>query len=336
MKKTVVALGVISASVAVWWGLSYSSSDYRTVPSHTVFSNVTIATPDVRRLADFYKATFDAREVDEPSWSPAGASANSVVLRTPGYGGRGPTLTLIPAAQQANPPPRASDNGYAHLCFESDDMRAVVSRLVAAGGSLSSVFDANDRAPVLYAKDPDGNAVEVHIPLPSPITPRTIYRTLEALVYTRLEWGGPAEEHLRFLHANHNSLDWEQVVAFYRKVFGVDAIGAERDYDGAFIAELTGIRGVAVRGRHIEMPGYSAGGPTVEAFTYNLPSGRRALTFSDAGVVAIGFVTDDLDAMLARVSSAGGKLVFRDGGDAVTQDLYGNLIQFRKAAQGER
>ncbi len=336
MKKTVFALVALVAGLAMWWGLSYSSSNYQAVRSQAAFRNVTIATPDVKRLADFYKATFNAEELNEHSWVPAEVSSGAVVLRTPGYRGDGPTLTLIPAAGPASPKPQASDNGYSHLCFESEDMRGLVVRLMAAGGSISSVFEANDRAPVLYAKDPDGNSVEVHVPLPSPVTPRTIYRTLDSVVRTKLGWAAPDEENLRFLHVNHNSQDWAHVAGFYHKVLGADSIGAKRDYDGAFIAELTGISGVAVHGRHIEMPGYSAGGPTIEAFTYNRPTGRGALRLSDAGVVAIGFVTDDLGGMLSRVEAAGGAVTFRDGSGAVAQDLYGNLIQFRQSAQGDR
>lgn|GEM_PF-6613986 len=153
------------------------------------------------------------------------ASGKAVVLRTPGYSGEGPTLTLIPSRQPATPAPQASDNGYAHLCFETEDMRGVAARIVASGGSISSTFASNDRAPVLYTQDPDGNAVEIHIPLPAPLTPRTIYRTLDSLVRTKLGLDTPANDRLRFLHANHNSQDWVRVVAFYRVVFGSETVG---------------------------------------------------------------------------------------------------------------
>lgn len=336
MKKAVFAAGALVMGLAAWWGLSYSSSNYHAVRSQASFRNVTIATPDVKRLADFYKATFEAEEINEPSWVPAGVSSGAVVLRTPGYRSAGPTLTLIPAAGPARPAPQASDYGYAHLCFESEDIRGVIARLMVAGGSVSSVFEANDRVPVLYAKDPDGNAVEIHIPLPDPLTPRTMYRTLTSLVRTKLGLTPPASDELRFLHANHNSQDWTRVAKFYRVLLGSETIGAERNYEGDFISELTGIRGVAVRGRHIEMPGYSTGGPTLEVFTYNRPTGRGALSFSDAGVVAIGFVTDDLGAMLSRASAAGGSIISSDSSSAVVRDIYENLIQFRQSAQEEQ
>ncbi|MDG9926989.1 MULTISPECIES: VOC family protein [unclassified Pseudomonas] len=330
MKKTAIALVVLAVALAIWWALSFSASDYRLQPAQATFRNVTIATPDVRRLADFYQATFDAQEVARQDWVPAQVSGEAVVLRTPGYGGDGPTLTLIPARRAADPAPQASDDGYAHLCFETTDMRGVVGRLVAAGGAVSSVFEANERVPVLYARDPDGNAVEVHIPLPAPFTPRTVYRTLDSLVRTWLGSSAPAEEGVRFLHANHNSPDWTRVVGFYRAVFAAGTVGAERDYDGDFIAELTGIPDVAVRGRHIEMPGYSPGGPTLEAFTYDRATGRGPLGFGDAGVVAIGFEVHDIAATVALATEAGGGEVERSDRAAIVRDPYGHLIQLRQ------
>ncbi|WP_220813274.1 VOC family protein [Pseudomonas paralcaligenes] len=330
MKKTAIALVVLAAAVAIWWALSFSASDYRLQPAQATFRNVTIATPDVRRLADFYQATFDAQEVARQDWVPAQVSGEAVVLRTPGYGGNGPTLTLIPARRAADPAPQASDDGYSHLCFETTDMRGVVGRLLAAGGTVSSVFEANERAPVLYARDPDGNAVEVHIPLPAPFTPRTVYRTLDSLVRTWLGAGAPADDGVRFLHANHNSPDWTRVAGFYRAVFAAETVGAERDYDGDFIAELTGIPDVAVRGRHIEMPGYSPGGPTLEAFTYDRATGRGPLAFGDAGVVAIGFEVHDIAATVALTKEAGGGEVERSDRTATVRDPYGHLIQLRQ------
>ncbi|MDH0894103.1 MULTISPECIES: VOC family protein [unclassified Pseudomonas] len=330
MKKTAIALVVLVAAVAIWWALSFSASDYRLQPAQATFRNVTIATPDVRRLADFYQATFDAQEVARQDWVPAQVSGEAVVLRTPGYGGDGPTLTLIPARRAADPAPQASDDGYAHLCFETTDMRGVVGRLLAAGGTVSSVFEASERAPVLYARDPDGNAVEMHIPLPAPFTPRTVYRTLDSLVRTWLGSSAPADDGVRFLHANHNSPDWTRVAGFYRAVFAAGTVGAERDYDGDFIAELTGIPDVVVRGRHIEMPGYSPGGPTLEAFTYDRATGRGPLAFGDAGVVAIGFEVHDIAATVALMKEAGGGEVERSDRAAIVRDPYGHLIQLRQ------
>lgn len=330
MKRVVSILAVPAGALALWWALSYSASDYRVVPSSATFRNVTIATPDVRRLANFYKTTFHAVEIDQSAWVPEEASGEAVVLRTPGYGGEGPTLTLITSQRPATPVPQASDYGYAHLCFETEDMRGVADRLVASGGSITSLFHSNDRAPVLYAQDPDGNAVEIHIPLPAPLTPRTIYRTLGSLIRVKFGLDAAADDRLRFLHANHNSQDWARVAAFYRVVFGSETVGSERNYEGDFISELTGIRGVEVRGRHIEMPGYSPGGPTLEAFTYNPATWRAPLSFSDTGVVAIGFDTRNIDETVSRMATAGGAQVSRVGQTAIAQDLDGNLIQLRQ------
>lgn len=333
MKKTWLVLALTTGTLVAWWGVTYSSSEYRlSEHSAATFRNVTIATTDVRRLASFYTQVF-ATQATTVEWAPAADATESVSLRTPGYAGHGPTLTLISVQQPANPLPSASDHGYAHLCFETADMRGVTARLLAAGGSVSSLFAENDKVPVLYARDPDGNAIEIHIPLPDPLTPRTIYRSLDSLVRTVLGLGALEKDQLRFLHTNHNSDDWAQVATFYREVFNAQTTGAQRDYEGDFIGKLTGIKDAAVQGRHIQLPGYSAGGPTLEAFTYNQKPGRGPLAFSDAGVVAIGFDLTELDATLERVIAAGGQIVTRDNHRALVKDPYGNLIQFRNTVE---
>lgn len=331
MKKSVVIPGVLLGGVFAWWGLSYSASNYqRDTTALVAFRNVTIASSDAPRLANFYQVVFQSEPVSS-DWSVGASPKSGTALRTPGYGGAGPTLTFIASSGPATVTPSASDHGYAHLCFESEDVRGVIARLVAAGGTVSSVFEDNQKAPVLYAKDPDGNALEVHIPLPDPLTPRTVYRSVESLVRTLLKLSPPQEDHLRFLHANHNSSDWSKVADFYRSVFALRTVGARRDYEGKFIGELTGIQGAQVHGRHIQMPGYSAGGPTLEAFTYNQTPGRGPLSFSDAGVVAIGFDVQDLSNVLRQVVSAGGDVVGADSRGALVRDPFGNFIQLHKS-----
>ncbi|NWE77817.1 VOC family protein [Pseudomonas yamanorum] len=329
MKKVATVLSVLLSALFVWWVLSFSASNYvRDTMAPTAFRNVTIASTDVHRLASFYQVVFNGEPVPV-SWESDSSTDEGIALRTPGYGGAGPTLTFIKASGVAAELPRASDLGYAHLCFESEDVRGVISRLVSAGGKVTSIFEDNQKSPVLYAKDPDGNTLEVHIPLPDPLTPRTIYRSVDSLIRTLLKLS-PSQEDLRFLHVNQNSSDWSKVADFYRTVFDLQTVGPQRNYEGKFITELTGIQGVKIHGRHIQMPGYSAGGPTLEAFTYNQAPRRGALNFLDAGVVAIGFDTKDLNAVLHSITIAGGIVVNSDSHSAVVRDPFGNLIQFHK------
>jgi catechol 2,3-dioxygenase-like lactoylglutathione lyase family enzyme len=62
---------------------------------------------------------------------------------------------------------RFNDAGSAHLCFVTDDMDAEVERLVANGAerinpAQTVVGGPNEGGRVVYLKDPDGNAVELH------------------------------------------------------------------------------------------------------------------------------------------------------------------------------
>lgn len=62
---------------------------------------------------------------------------------------------------------RFNDAGSAHLCFVTDDIDAEVERLVANGAerinpAQTVVGGPNEGGRVVYLKDPDGNAVELH------------------------------------------------------------------------------------------------------------------------------------------------------------------------------
>ena len=226
------------------------------------------------------------------------------------------------------------DLGYAHLCFESDDVYRITRLIEARGGTVLSTFDDIQAAAAIYAKDPDGNAIEVHIPLPEPVTPWTIARTLNTGVRTYFKLPPVENTNLRFLHVNINSTNWQRTVAFYQQAFDAVPTGIERNYDGDFIRKVTGVAGAVVRGRHVALPGFSPGGPTFEIFTYNKPSSQGPLTLADVGRVATGFRVMDLRAALARIEAAGG-VVDRHLSDNVVlvKDTDGNLLTLRQRAR---
>lgn len=206
-------------------------------------------------------------------------------------------------------------------------MATVARRIVAAGGAILSSFDDVHRQPVLYAQDLDGNVVEVHIPLPSPVTPGTVLRTLNALARAVLGWGPLAQPATRFLHVNINSADWQRTANFYGKVFGTELTGLQRNYEGGFIEALTGVKGARVQGRHAALPGYSTGGPTLELFTYAQLADAGPLGEGDAGRIAIGFAAQDVARVARRLEDAGGAVVWR-GADStmLARDADGALI----------
>ncbi len=61
--------------------------------------------------------------------------------------------------------PALNQPGYGHICFQVDDIHAVVGAVVAAGGArVGEVTDlGTPEAPVfcVYVRDPEGNVVEL-------------------------------------------------------------------------------------------------------------------------------------------------------------------------------
>lgn len=120
-------------------------------------------------------------------------------------------------------------------------------------------------------------------------------------------------------------------VAFYQQAVGGEPIGIERNYQGDFIARLTGVAGAEVHGRHVALPGYSPGGPTFEVFAYNRAAGIGPLGLDDLGRVATGIRVRDLNAAVARFTSAGGVVERRLDADRVlVQDRDGNRLALRQ------
>lgn len=63
-------------------------------------------------------------------------------------------------------PPEAAprdflDPGYSHICLESDDLADDAARLAALGGEMVSGIIENDLVRSLFARDPDGNIIEL-------------------------------------------------------------------------------------------------------------------------------------------------------------------------------
>ena len=332
----VIVLAGISLALVIWAVLTRDYSDHRMLEntmgtSDLAFVNVYVNSPDIKRLGKFYKEVFGVQPVDSAKTSILTGTAASV-HRMPGYEGAGPYLTLMKAdSKSARGPLRVFDLGYAHLCFESDDVNRITGLIEANGGTLLSTFSDVPGAPAIYARDPDGNAVEVHIPLPEPVTPWTLVRTINSLARTYLKWTPAEDSKVRFLHVNINSTDWKRTVKFYQESIGAVPTGIERNYDGDFIGSLTGVANAEVHGRHVALPGYSPGGPTFEIFTYNKPSTRGPPSLSDLGVVATEFLARDLKSSVAKIVAAGGAVDRQIGeGMTVVRDKDGNQIVMRQ------
>jgi catechol 2,3-dioxygenase-like lactoylglutathione lyase family enzyme len=89
--------------------------------------------------------------------------------------------------------------------------------------------------------------------------------------------------------------------------FWVDVLGFEHLYTwtfetAPFIEELVGVPGAAVRIAMVEAPGH-----LIELLEYTSPDGRETYRprSCDVGSVHLGFYVENIDALIARVASAG-------------------------------
>lgn len=332
MKKFLIIICFCLVSLFIWSVVSDSQEHYRKLEnSDFTYATVIINSNNPEPLSLFYQNTFGAIPLEMDSdWNYI-ESKSVYTLRTPGYHGEGPKLTILKTTKPKSEVSEANDLGYAHICFESDDIPGLIKKIQNNGGKIISHFDDLEKVPAVYAKDPDGNVLEIHLPFPTPLTPKTIYRTLNSLIRINFKLSPAEIDSIRFLHVNINSKDWSQTVKFYNKVFETETIGFERDYKGDFIQNLTGIQGAEVKGKHVILPGYSDGGPTFEVFTYHRLSEKKNPNQFDVGRVATGFYVQDFNQALDIFIKAGGSVLNQKNQNfSLLKDLDGNLVIYRE------
>ena len=134
--------------------------------------HIAISTGDVDRALSFYRDLLGFELVYDQAWPQGtqvadnitglrGSSARQLILR----GGN----LYVEMFDYASPRPRPADplrpvcdHGITHLCLDVDDLDAEYSRLVAAGVTFHAPpQDLGGGVRTTYARDPDGNVVEL-------------------------------------------------------------------------------------------------------------------------------------------------------------------------------
>jgi predicted enzyme related to lactoylglutathione lyase len=132
---------------------------------------------DWKKLVRFYTDVFGC-EPKGPERDMSGAWLDSVTslptahltgvhLCLPGYGEDGPTLEVFSYDQLVQyGMPVANQCGFAHIAFAVDDVDQVLQAVIAAGGGAvgkiaTTEVDGVGRLRVVYARDPEGNIVEL-------------------------------------------------------------------------------------------------------------------------------------------------------------------------------
>ena len=127
-----------------------------------------LSVKDLERSIEFY-CMLGAQLLRRGSWD--GGPMDSITALT---GTRGRTAMLkvggqhlelfefaSPAGKQADAARPACDHGITHFCIEVEDIESEYRRLVAAGVRFHCEPQAFGRSKATYARDPDGNIVEL-------------------------------------------------------------------------------------------------------------------------------------------------------------------------------
>jgi len=133
--------------------------------------------------------------------------------------------------------------------------------------------------------------------------------------------------------------DMERSLAFYTGLFGLE-VASDREVERDYVEKIT-----AVPGAHQRLVHLSGYGQRLELLEYKAPRGEpRARPLQDAGSAHVCFITDDLDAEVARLQAAG--VPFRSlpvvttsgpnkGGRGIyVEDPDGNAVEVVQLAAG--
>ena len=135
--------------------------------------HVGLTVSDADRSIAFYRDNFGfellTERIAEGHWAEQVSGIPGIQLRIVHLYREGLRLELLEflrprGAREAR---GFNDAGSAHICFLTDDMDGEFERLLEAGAGRINppqtvVGGPNDGGRVVYVKDPDGNAVELH------------------------------------------------------------------------------------------------------------------------------------------------------------------------------
>ena len=283
-----------------------------------IFSYVQIGAKNPAELARFYENVLEFSPSEKTQWL---CGRKGIVLEAPGFpDGNAPVFGFVNATEGRTR--NINDAGYAHICFETTDVKSAVKALVKNGGSFVSVMKNPQIHPCVYCRDPEGNIVEFHIPFPS----EDVSALLTAQSLLGLKKGGS----LKFLHVNIITESWRALCDFSNNALGSSDFGKLKDHSGSYKEKVIGIPGVRVVGQHVLMPGLCSEHPTLEIFTYSVKGETEPVADWNIGINRIGFVSENIQNDIKAIESAGGRLLSRSSDTALLDDPQGDKILLLK------
>mgnify|MGYP004711043221 CR=1 FL=1 len=114
---------------------------------------------------------------------------------------------------------------------------------------------------------------------------------------------------VKYAHTNLVTRDWKKSAKFYIEVFGCIPIGPVRRLSGQSVAKGTGLIDPEIEGIHLRLPGFEEDGPTLEVFQYAEADEQPEKVANSNGFTHIAFEVSNLEAVCAKVVSAGGSML---------------------------
>ena len=74
---------------------------------------------------------------------------------------------------------------------------------------------------------------------------------------------------MRYAHTNLIAKNWRELARFYQDVFDCVVVPPQREQCGHWLERATGVKGAALRGVHLRLPGHGENGSTLEIFQYD-------------------------------------------------------------------
>jgi predicted enzyme related to lactoylglutathione lyase len=141
------------------------------------YVHTNIIAKDADNLINFYKKVLHCKSINETrnlkgEWLDklTGLNQAHIIgehLLLPGYGEDHPTLEIFSYdALKETVFAEINRPGIAHIAFEVDDVEATLAEIISAGGSsygelVTAKYPNNMEAVFIYAKDPEGNIIEL-------------------------------------------------------------------------------------------------------------------------------------------------------------------------------
>lgn len=283
------------------------------------FAYIQIGAKNVEALSDFYMKALDFVPADRDEWL---CGKKGRTFFCPGFeDGLAPVFGIVEAESGAAS--KINDVGFAHICFETRNVKAALRRFVKCGGSFVSTLKCPKINPCVYCADPEGNIVEFHIPFPAE------GKLGEKAVMAGSLLGLMADKSLRFIHVNIISDDWKRTIGFYESICDSEWFGGMKDHSGGYKSKVIGIEGVHVVGQHLWLKGLGKGFPTLEIFSYSVPGRSEPCDENALGINAIGFAADDREKFAEKIVAAGGKIVDSASDRVLAADDLGGRIYVR-------